>query len=72
MVRDQYYVFTGPDGGAWCEMFWTDADGEAHHATTPTPYRDVNRAMARLEDLHPGAVVDQLMDADIAEALTHA
>jgi len=67
---DQYYVFTGPDGWAWCEMFYNE-NGAGHHVTCPTPFKDVQVAIAKLQAKHTAAYVDELMAEDIAEALTH-
>ncbi len=54
-------------------MFYIDK-GRDRHVTAPTPYFGPNavaHAMSRLELLHPGAVIDELMPEDIADALTH-
>ena len=66
-IPEQYYVFTGPDGWAWVEMFY---DGE--HVTVPGPCRDVAEQVALLERLHPSATVDTLAAQDIADALRYA
>lgn len=68
--RDQYYVFTGPDGWAWCEMFYTE-QGTEHHVTAPTPHKDVAHAMTRLAVIHPDATIDELVAEDIADAMRH-
>jgi hypothetical protein len=74
MIQDQYYVFIKPGTtDAWCEMFYSDADGD-HHVTAPTPYygpQALLRAMERLELLHPTALVDELMADDIGDALNY-
>ena len=64
---EQYYVFTGPDGWAWTEMFW-----DTNHVTAPAPCREVADQIALLESLHPGAMVDELLAEDIADAMRYA
>ena len=56
---EQYYVFTGPDGWAWCEMFYG-----TNHVTAPTPCREVADALELLTKIHPDAMVDALCYAD--------
>lgn len=63
-VREQFYVFVGPDGWAWCEMF-----GPSWHVTAPTPWRSVRDALVGLERLHPGCIVDEIVGADAVDAL---
>jgi hypothetical protein len=66
--REQYYVFTGPDGWAWCEMFF-----DGLHVTAPTPFQAIAEAVRRLEEMHPTAVVDTLWDAaDMVDAMRYA
>ena len=72
-TRDQYYVFQAPGTqDAWCEMFFRDVDGTERHITAPTPFFGpdaVARAEARLQAIHPDALVDQLQEADIRDAM---
>ena len=67
IMRDQFYVFTGPDGWAWVEMF--GANGS--HDTAPGPCREVADQIELLERLHPEAIVDSIdgQAADIADAM---
>ena len=65
VTRDQYYVFTGPDGWAWVEMFY-----EGRHVTAPSPRRDIGEHLACLQATYPTATVDELVTAeDVADAM---
>ena len=63
---EQYYVFTGPDGWTWCEMFYED-----RHVTAPTPHKFTEDAMDTLRALHPDAMIDVLDTADVAHAMRY-
>ena len=66
MSFDQYYIFTGPDGWAWCEMYLIDGT----HVTAPTTFKSNTVAVAELTKLHPGALVDELIfNGDMVDAM---
>lgn len=67
-MRDQFYVFKGPDGWAWVEMFGPDET----HVTAPGPYREVAVMVEALKVEHPDAVVDDLLDSDVEDAMSWA
>ena len=63
---NQFYLFTMPDDmcPVWAEVFLADG---GHHVA-PTPYSEVEYALAKLEAAHPGATVDTLwLPQDISE-----
>ena len=64
---EQYYVFTGPDGWAWVEMFCGTT-----HVTAPGPCRSIADQIELLKELHPNALVDELLVEDIPEAMRFA
>jgi hypothetical protein len=69
---DQRYMFAGPacfegeTSHAWCEMFIAS---DQSHVTAPTPYTEVSQAVAAFE--RRGWLVDELVDDDIADAMTY-
>ena len=65
-MKEQYYVFTGPDGWAWVEMFF-----DGRHVTAPSPRKSVSDQIAWLESEYPTAIVDELMESDIADAMEY-
>lgn len=67
-MQDQFYLFTGPDGWVWVEMFWTDPEGD-HHLTSATPFGELHEAICFFQDFHPHAVIDELCEEDIFDAL---
>ncbi len=56
-TTEEFYVFQGRDGWAWCEAF--TASG---HFVAPTPFRSVSRAVEEVERRNPAALVDWLPD----------
>ena len=67
-MREQFYVFAGPDGWSMVERFGPDG-----HFVLPGPCRDIAAQVDLLGRLHPGVLVDTLDDpAEIADALAHA
>ena len=65
--REQYYVFTGPDGWAWVEMFF-----DSTHVTCPSPCQSVDEEVALLKDMHPNALVDSFDDDEqITDAMRY-
>jgi hypothetical protein len=58
-ARDQFYMFLGLDGQIWSEIFLA----EGLHMVAPTPFRDMELALAGCGDRNPGATVDELVDA---------
>ena len=71
---DQRYVFEGPacfegeTSHAWCEMFIAS---DQSHVTAPTPWTSVSDAIAGLERMFPDTLVDELVAADIDDAMTY-
>ena len=65
-MTEQYYVFTGPDGWAWVEMYY-----EGRHVTAPSPHKAIADCMASMRDRYPMATVDELMPEDIADAMRY-
>lgn len=58
----QIYVFTGPDGWAWCEIW---EHGRNH--VVPTPFRLEAQAYSEIKRRNPDAIVDYgLIGEDLA------
>ena len=65
-TRDELFVFTMPGDmcPVWSEMFLADGT----HVVAPTPYSEVEYAIAQLKAANPGATVDELCyESDIEE-----
>jgi hypothetical protein len=57
-VRDQFYMFCGPDGWIWSEIFLADG----LHMVAPTPFRGMEDAERVTGERNPEAYVDVLCD----------